>query len=349
MAKSMNMPGVTRSLRWVRLGADNELSEEDTIELLDSPGIIPAKDLDQEQALQLAMCNDIGEASYDRVVVAGLLCDKMNHVHRHQPEYINMNRIIERYGLPFNEMTGEEIVDQIASKLYFGNSISAADRILGDFRRGLLGKMSLEIPPTASPPRGQPVKKNRRIEEHMSGSSPGYESRNNRYDGNEGFPPSSSSSPMSDYQSGDQGSQRFRRDVVVGRRREGDIVAKRDTVRHDMPSPIARSEMNRGADSGVGSAGEQTVRASNRRPSRIKSKIPAVAGERSDGDNTEDDNDKDEEYLSEEYSDGPPVGPTTEELLREDKNTVSRGVVGMGAKKKLTRSLDIGRGNYYGW
>lgn len=41
---------------------------EQNLELLDSPGIIPARQEDQHQALKLAICNDIGQASYDTQV-----------------------------------------------------------------------------------------------------------------------------------------------------------------------------------------------------------------------------------------------------------------------------------------
>ena len=145
MAKSRNMPGVTRSLQWVRLGG-SEASQEGGIEMLDSPGIIPARQLDQEGALKLAICNDIGEASYDRVVVAAAMCDLLNNLHKQHKNYVGMNKIIERYDMPFNEMTGEEIVFEVARKKYQGNSISAADKLLGDFRKGFLGYGSLEAP-----------------------------------------------------------------------------------------------------------------------------------------------------------------------------------------------------------
>ena len=36
---------------------------------------------------------------------------------------------------------------EVAKNMYDGNSISAADKILGDFRKGLLGHCSLEAPP----------------------------------------------------------------------------------------------------------------------------------------------------------------------------------------------------------
>eukprot|EP00600_Ochromonadales_sp_CCMP1393_P008839 CAMPEP_0174955012 /NCGR_PEP_ID=MMETSP0004_2-20121128/748_1 /TAXON_ID=420556 /ORGANISM="Ochromonas sp., Strain CCMP1393" /LENGTH=380 /DNA_ID=CAMNT_0016202899 /DNA_START=169 /DNA_END=1312 /DNA_ORIENTATION=+ len=145
MAASRNMPGVTKSLRWVRLGGDAGASAS-TLEILDSPGIIPARQFDQTGALKLAICNDIGEASYDRVVVASALCDKLIALHRRNPNYVSMSDIIKRYKMPYDEMNGEEILYEIANKVYRGNTISAADKILGDFRKGLLKYGSLEAP-----------------------------------------------------------------------------------------------------------------------------------------------------------------------------------------------------------
>jgi len=51
---SARKAGVTRQLKWVRISDD--------IELLDAPGIIPLKLENQENALKLAICEDIGEA-----------------------------------------------------------------------------------------------------------------------------------------------------------------------------------------------------------------------------------------------------------------------------------------------
>lgn len=147
MAKSRNLPGVTRQLMWVRLGGLSGNEQEDSIELLDSPGIIPARQFDQEGAVKLAICNDIGEASYDRVVVAASLCDQINAVNKEYAGYIDMQRICERYKMPdFAEKNGDEILYDIATNMYQGNSVSAADKLLGDFRKGYLGGGSLEVP-----------------------------------------------------------------------------------------------------------------------------------------------------------------------------------------------------------
>ena len=143
MAASRNMPGVTRSMRWVRLGGAAGASDSN-LELLDSPGIIPAKQFDPKGAYLLAMCNDIGEASYDRILVAAALCDELNQLYQQHPSYVDMKHIITRYKLPFTELTGDEIVYHLAEAFYTGNSLSAADKILGDFRKGLLGYGSLE-------------------------------------------------------------------------------------------------------------------------------------------------------------------------------------------------------------
>ncbi|CAM9457365.1 unnamed protein product, partial [Phaeothamnion confervicola] len=83
VAASRNMPGVTKKLTWIRVGGGSGGSggsgrtagigggvggaarPDEQLELLDSPGIIPARHGDQLQALRLAICNDIGQASYD--------------------------------------------------------------------------------------------------------------------------------------------------------------------------------------------------------------------------------------------------------------------------------------------
>jgi ribosome biogenesis GTPase A len=143
MATSYNMPGVTKAMRWIRVGGDAGASKNN-LELLDSPGIIPARQFDQKGAYLLAMCNDIGQASYDRILVAIALCDQLNQLYRRSPSHVDMKQIKLRYKLPFDEMNGEEILFRVAESSYARNQISAADKILGDFRKGLLNFGSLE-------------------------------------------------------------------------------------------------------------------------------------------------------------------------------------------------------------
>jgi ribosome biogenesis GTPase A len=159
MAKSRDLPGVTKALTWVRLGNANVASasgqaiEQSTnlqgniIELLDSPGIIPAKQLNQENAIKLAICNDIGEAAYDRVVVAAEMCNYLNQLYRQTgKQIVDMHKIENRYKLDFSKMTGDEIVYQIAETSCQGNTLSAADKLLSDFRKNMFTYASLEFP-----------------------------------------------------------------------------------------------------------------------------------------------------------------------------------------------------------
>ena len=68
-ARTANTPGVTRSLQWIRVKTDElKTSVKKEFELLDSPGIIPAKMVDQSDAVLLAACNCIGTAAYDNQV-----------------------------------------------------------------------------------------------------------------------------------------------------------------------------------------------------------------------------------------------------------------------------------------
>ena len=53
---------MTRNLRWIKLDSG--------IDLLDAPGVIPPNLENQKSALNLALCDDIGEAAYEIESVA---------------------------------------------------------------------------------------------------------------------------------------------------------------------------------------------------------------------------------------------------------------------------------------
>eukprot|EP00640_Fibrocapsa_japonica_P002180 CAMPEP_0113934652 /NCGR_PEP_ID=MMETSP1339-20121228/1946_1 /TAXON_ID=94617 /ORGANISM="Fibrocapsa japonica" /LENGTH=352 /DNA_ID=CAMNT_0000936535 /DNA_START=320 /DNA_END=1375 /DNA_ORIENTATION=+ /assembly_acc=CAM_ASM_000762 len=167
VAKSMNTPGVTRVLTWVRIGrrhsekvgqasarggsgghVQGSLPE---LELLDSPGIIPAKQVSQDCATRLAICNDIGQASYDTQVVAARMVDLITEAHREHPIHAPVNEFQKRYGIDPLPVTGEEYVYELAESLFHGSAQNAADRLLSDFRKGFLGNIALEIPVYDSP------------------------------------------------------------------------------------------------------------------------------------------------------------------------------------------------------
>ncbi|MBC7880809.1 MAG: ribosome biogenesis GTPase YlqF [Anaerolineae bacterium] len=128
-------PGVTRQLRWVRIGED--------IDLLDSPGILPPRIDDQIAAARLAICDDIGQAAYVASRVALVAYEILSPL---VPKRLN-----ERFGVEVGSLTGESWLEAVAEKKYQGNIERAADHLLLDFRKGQLGRISLETPAMAPP------------------------------------------------------------------------------------------------------------------------------------------------------------------------------------------------------
>ncbi|GAX81043.1 hypothetical protein CEUSTIGMA_g8478.t1 [Chlamydomonas eustigma] len=129
-------PGVTRMLKWVRLGGK--------LDLLDAPGVIPASFNDQIAAQRLAMCNDIGEAAYVESLVASALIVRCKTLPGNGKL---LERLQERYKIDPLGCTAEDFVQGLADKLFFGDRENAGVRILKDFRNGALGSFALELPP----------------------------------------------------------------------------------------------------------------------------------------------------------------------------------------------------------
>lgn len=132
---SARKAGVTKQLQWVRIS--------DELELLDAPGVIPLKLENQENALKLAICEDIGEASYDNQLVAAGFVDLLVK--------LGSEEILKtRYNLDPLDMTGEEFIDKIAQIRHKGDKEKVARKLLQDFRTGILGTISLEYPPNTA-------------------------------------------------------------------------------------------------------------------------------------------------------------------------------------------------------
>ena len=126
--------GVTRQLRWVKISPE--------IELLDAPGIIPWRLENQHDAVKLAVCEDIGQASYDNQVVAAEAIDLL----------INLGHekvLKSRFNFEFNSnsTTGEAFIQEVSDRSFKGDKERVARQILYDFRTGNMGKIALELPP----------------------------------------------------------------------------------------------------------------------------------------------------------------------------------------------------------
>ena len=140
IVESARRAGVTKQLRWVRIS--------DEIELLDAPGVIPAKLKSQQQAIKLAICDDIGEASYDHQRVAAELVELLKDLYfTPQDNLLPESPLKIRYELDPASLTGEEYLQVLASSRHQGDVERTAQGLLNDFRKGLLGSIPLELPP----------------------------------------------------------------------------------------------------------------------------------------------------------------------------------------------------------
>ena len=124
--------GVTRQLRWVKISKE--------IELLDAPGVIPWRLENQQDAVKLAVCEDIGQASYDNQVVAAQAIDLLL-------ELGYGDTIANRFNLDPAGMTGEAFIQAAGDRFHKGDKEKVARQILYDFRTGNMGRIPLELPP----------------------------------------------------------------------------------------------------------------------------------------------------------------------------------------------------------
>ncbi|KAF3884746.1 MULTISPECIES: ribosome biogenesis GTPase YlqF [Nostocales] len=143
VVESAARPGVTRQLRWVRIS--------DQIELLDSPGVIPSRLENQGNGVKLAICDDIGDASYDTQLVSAALVDLLKDLEATAPHLLPKQPLYARYTLDPAPFTGEAYLQALAEHRYKGDVERTARQLLTDFRKGLLGEIVLELPPDYEP------------------------------------------------------------------------------------------------------------------------------------------------------------------------------------------------------
>ena len=137
--KSENRPGVTRGFTWVRI--------DKQVQLLDSPGIIPAKQVEQCAAYHLAMCDDIGNAAYDTQGVAAALLERLLFVSQHRPAFARLETLRDRWGVGLDDCdSGETYLSNLAEARFTGDVQRAATTLLKDFRSGLIGPICIEWP-----------------------------------------------------------------------------------------------------------------------------------------------------------------------------------------------------------
>ena len=140
VVSSSRRPGVTRALRWVRLGQD--------LDLLDAPGVLPPRFEDQNAALKLAICDDIGQAAYDTEQVAINFMKLLETLENIKEAGIRSMCLQNRYGTFINESIEDKSLWLLsaAERHTSGDTRRMSQRLLDDFRKNLLGNISLELP-----------------------------------------------------------------------------------------------------------------------------------------------------------------------------------------------------------
>ena len=143
VVESARRAGVTRSLRWVRLGQD--------LDLLDAPGVLPPRLDDQQAALQLALCDDIGQAAYDNEAAALAFIQLLELLRAHAAAGVPEGLLEQRYGIPLGELPNgapdvENWLAAAAERHTSGDSLRMATKLLDDFRCSRLGPIALELP-----------------------------------------------------------------------------------------------------------------------------------------------------------------------------------------------------------
>jgi ribosome biogenesis GTPase A len=123
-AKVENKPGVTRQQQWINIESTIN------IKLLDTPGIIPTKFNNDDQALKLALCSCVSDRAFDPIEVARLGIELINQLYP--------NLLDNYYKIPgFSVRT-------FAESSHNGEDIKAAEHFINDFRNQRFGKISLE-------------------------------------------------------------------------------------------------------------------------------------------------------------------------------------------------------------
>lgn len=135
-AKTGDKPGVTRGKQW--------LSMDNGMQLLDTPGILWPKFEDPKVGLNLAFCGSIKDEIMD---IATLALELIGVLSLDYPELL-----MERYKINAMGETPLETMEMIAEKRGFilaGKRIDyerTGRTIMDEFRRGVIGRISLEKP-----------------------------------------------------------------------------------------------------------------------------------------------------------------------------------------------------------
>ncbi len=134
-AKTGNKPGVTKGKQWIRLN--------DTLELLDTPGILWPKMEDKAAFFRLAMLGTVNDNILDTGEISLGLIDFLKEAYP--------GRLSERYNIDESKGAAENLTELSVTRkaLKKGeepDTEKGAGYLIDDFRTGRLGRLTLEMP-----------------------------------------------------------------------------------------------------------------------------------------------------------------------------------------------------------
>ncbi|NLJ78557.1 MAG: ribosome biogenesis GTPase YlqF [Tissierellia bacterium] len=135
-ARTGNKPGITRANQWINVKGN--------LQLLDTPGILWPKFQDEEVGLNLAFTGAIKDEILDIENLALNLIDRIKNISK---RYLQ-----ERYDIDIENKSPYEIIEIIGRKrgcLIQGGRVDLSRTsgiILDEYRKGLIGRITLELP-----------------------------------------------------------------------------------------------------------------------------------------------------------------------------------------------------------
>lgn len=135
-AKVGNKPGITRANQWIKIKGD--------LELLDTPGMLWPKFEDKDVGLNLGFTGAIKDELLDIEVLTMRLVEKLN--------LISPNLLEKRYNVYVKDKSSIDIIIDIGKKrgcIVKGGEVDfnkACEIILDEFRKGVIGRVTLELP-----------------------------------------------------------------------------------------------------------------------------------------------------------------------------------------------------------
>lgn|SRR5690625_1818454 len=137
-ARTGNVPGVTRGNQWIKTRSN--------MELLDTPGILWPKFEDKDVGLSLAFIGSIKDDLLDMETLALRLIERLM--------IKEDKKLEERYKISVSNKTALQVMEDIALKrgcIIRGGEIDytkVSNIILDEFRKGTIGRITLELPET---------------------------------------------------------------------------------------------------------------------------------------------------------------------------------------------------------